>query len=113
MIAPESELIISYEGPGRAGELWGGTQVYFVVDRPQQPAREIAILLNDAAAASLAEQLGVGDDESFRVHAARSAGEAWIRKLVETGVHLAPSIFISAGTLREHPELVEAVRAAQ
>lgn len=112
MTAPESELIISYEGPGTGGELWGATQAYFVVDRPHQPAREVAILLNDAAAVMLAEQLGAEDTEEFRAKAARAAGEAWIRKLIETGVHLAPSIFVSAGTLREHPELVEAVRAA-
>lgn len=112
MTAPESELIIAYEGPGTAGEFWGATQAYFVVERPHQPAREVAILLNDAAAEALARQLGVEDTTEFREKAARAAGEAWIRKLLESGVHLAPSVFISAGTLREHPELVEAVRAA-
>ncbi len=106
-----AEAAIRYHGPGEGGELWGGTQADFVIEWPGQPDREVAVLLQHAAAAELAGAAGMDDGDAFRDHAARLAGAAWLAARVARGERPDSFAVISAATLRERPELVEAVRA--
>jgi len=108
--AASSATTISYHGPGAAAELWGGTQADFVLDWPSRPAREVAVLLQDAAAAALAEAAGAENGPDFRNAAARAVGEAWLEAQVERQGRLDSVVVISAATLAERPELVAVAR---
>ncbi len=111
MNAAPGTTTIRYHGPGEGAELWGGTQVDFVVDWPGRHAKEVAILLQDAAAAALARAISASDGEDFRNAAARAVGEAWLAAKVTRQGRLDSFVVISAATLNERPELVEAARA--
>ena len=102
---------IRYQGPGEGGELWGGTQADFAIVRPGRPDREVAVLLQHAAAAELARAAGADDGDEFRARAASLAGAAWLSALAASGERPDSFAVISAATLRERPELAEAVRA--
>ena len=108
--APETATI-RYHGSGDGAELWGGTQADFVVDWPGRPAKEVAILLQDAAAAELAQVSSASDGADFRIAAARAVGEAWLAAQVAQQERLDSFVVISTATLGERPELVEAARA--
>lgn len=110
MTAASGTTTISYHGPGDAAELWGGSQADFVLDWPSRPAREVAVLLQNAAAAALAEAAGSADDAEFRAAAARAVGEAWLAAQVERGGRIDSVVVISAATLAERPELVAVAR---
>ena len=112
MTAPAAEATIRYEGPGDGAELWGGTQADFVIDWPHRPAKEVAVLLQDGAAAELLREDGSPDLARARAEAARLIGEAWLRAQVARDGHLDSIVVISAATLRERPELVDSVRTA-
>lgn len=111
MSAAAADASVRYQGPGEGGELWGGTQAGFVIVRPGRPDREVAVLLQHAAAAELARAAGADDGDEFRARAARLAGAAWLSARTAHGERPDSFAVISAATLRERPELVEAVRA--
>ena len=109
--APDTAAVtIRYHGPGDGAELWGGTQADFVLDWPGRPAREVAVLLQDAAAAALAEAASAGDGPAFREAAARAVGEAWLEAQSERGARIDSIAVISAATLAERPELLAVAR---
>ena len=110
MSAALETTTIRYLGPGEGGELWGGTQAGFILDWPGRPAREVAILLQDAAAAVLAQAASADGDAEFRAAAARAVGRAWLEAQVERQGRVDPVIVISAATLTERPELVAVAR---
>ncbi len=111
--APERELIIRYEGTGSgAHEIYGGTQANFLVGGGPWPgAREIAVMLNDPAAAMLAEAAGAENTDGFRAEAARKVGVAAVRERFQRLGSVDSVVVVSRATLEEHPELIEAVRA--
>lgn len=110
MSAASGTTTISYLGPGDGAELWGGTQVDFVLDWPRRPAREVAVLLQDAAAEALAQAASAEDGPDFRGAAARAVGEAWLEAQVEREGRIDSVVVISAATLAERPELVAVAR---
>lgn len=111
MSAALPDVTIAFEGMARGGaELWGTTQADFVISRPGHAAKECAVLLNDAAAAYLAEQTGRENTAFFRAQAARAAGEALVHATVETGGALASIVMVARATLVERPALVAACR---
>ncbi len=111
MSAAPAPATIRYHGPGDGAELWGGTQADFVLDWPGRPAREVAILLQDAAAAALAEAAAAEDGPAFRAEAARAVGEAWLEARAARGERIDSVAVISAATLAERPELAAVARA--
>lgn len=110
MSAASETTTIRYHGSAAGAELWGGTQADFVLDWPGRPAREVAILLQDAAAAALARAASAEDGPDFRAAAARAAGEAWLRAQVERQGRIDSVVVISAATLAERPELLAVAR---
>ena len=110
MSAASAPTTISYHGPGAGAELWGGTQADFVLDWPRRPAREVAVLLQDAAAEALAQAASAEDGPDFRAAAARAVGEAWLEAQVERQGRIDSMVVISAATLAERPELVAVAR---
>ncbi|MEX0784920.1 MAG: hypothetical protein WD557_19980 [Dehalococcoidia bacterium] len=110
--APETELLVRYEGTGSgAHEIWGGTQANFLVAANGWPgAREVAVMLNDPAAALLAESAGAENTDEFRAEAANRVGEAVIRERHRRLGHVDAVVTVSRATLEEHPELLEAVK---
>jgi hypothetical protein len=110
--APGAELTIGYEGAGSgAHEIWGGTQANFLVaGGPWPGAREIAVMLNDPAAAMLAEGVGAENTDEFRAEAARRVGEAALRERFGRLGTIDSVVVISRATLEERPELMEAAR---
>ncbi|MCC6388903.1 MAG: hypothetical protein IT302_16140 [Dehalococcoidia bacterium] len=101
---------VSFEGYGEAPEIWGSMQANFLVTQHGHHAQETAVLLNDPAAAYLAEILGQPDNDEFRRQAARHVGQLWLEKLVDEGVHLAPAVTISRGALEADAAFVERVK---
>ena len=110
MSAASATTTIRYHGPGEGAELWGGTQADFVLDWPGRPAREVAILLQDAAAAALAGAASAEDGPDFRTAAARAVGEAWLQAQAERRGRIDSISIISAATLAERPELMAVAR---
>ncbi len=110
MSAASATTTIRYHGPGEGAELWGGTQADFVLDWPGRPAREVAILLQDAAAAALAGAASAEDGPDFRAVAARAVGEAWLQAQAERRGRIGSISVISAATLAERPELMAVAR---
>ena len=110
MSAASATTTIRYHGPGDGAELWGGTQADFVLDWPNRPAREVAVLLQDAAAEALAQAASADNGPDFRAAAARAVGEAWLEAQVERQGRIDSMVVISAATLAERPELVAVAR---
>ena len=111
MSAASATTTIRYHGPGDGAELWGGTQADFVLDWPNRPAREVAVLLQDAAAEALAQAASADNGPDFRAAAARAVGEAWLEAQVERQGRIDSIVVISAATLAERPELVAVARS--
>ena len=111
MSAASATTTIGYHGPGDAAELWGGTQADFVLDWPNRPAKEVAVLLQDAAATALAEAASAENTPEFRNAAARAIGEARLETQVERQGRIDSMVVISAATLAERPELVAVARS--
>ena len=111
MSAATGATTVTYHGPAEGAELWGGTQADFVLDAPRSPAREVAILLQDAAAEALAQAAASQDSPEFRGAAAQAVGEAWLAAQIERQGRIGSVIVISAATLKERPELVAVARS--
>ncbi len=110
MSAASATTTIRYHGPGEGAELWGGVQADFVLDWPGRPAREVAVLLQDAAASVLAAAASTEVTPEFRTAAARAVGEAWLEAQVQRQGRIDSISVISAATLAERPELVAVAR---
>ncbi len=110
--AKSPEVAIRYEGQGVGTEIWGCTQANFLVAAPGQHAREVAVLLNDAAASYLAAELGATNDEEFRAVAVRHVGEWWLARKVAEGGHLDSVVMLSRAALEASPPLLAALKKA-
>jgi hypothetical protein len=106
------EVVIRYEGGGVGTELWGCTQANFLVAAPGQHAREVAVLLNDAAAAYLAAELGADNDEHFRAKVVRHVGEWWLQRKIAEGGHLDSVLMVSRAALEASPPPLPALKKA-
>ncbi|MGH2611176.1 MAG: hypothetical protein ACRDHF_19010 [Tepidiformaceae bacterium] len=108
----EGGLTVQYEGIGSgAHEIWGGTQANFMVRGGMMAGgREVAVMLNDPAAAFLAEAVGAENTDDFRHEAAAKVGAAAIRERYERIGRVESIVTVSRATLEEHPALVEALR---
>ena len=104
------EARVEFESIGTATEIWGGTQANFVVHRPGQHGKEVAIVLNAPAARYLAEALGQDDTLAFQESATRRVGQAWLERVVALGGHADSVIFISKAFLEREPGLLDALR---
>ena len=112
MSAPTAEATIRYLGPGDGAELWGGTQADFVIDWPHRARpRRSRFSSRTQPPARWRRPRGGLDTADSRVEAARVVGEAWLSAQVARERHLDSLVVISAATLRERPELVDAVRS--
>ncbi len=106
------EVTIRYEGPGVGTELLAMTQANFLVARPGHAAKELAVMINDAAMEFLVEQLGGTNDRHFRDSAARVAGRIWIERHVPRVGRLEPLLVVSRATFDEDPGFADAIKAA-
>ncbi|MEZ4481292.1 MAG: hypothetical protein R3B97_09075 [Dehalococcoidia bacterium] len=77
----ETDLTIEFQRFTPGADLLGATQANFSIDRPGIHAKELSILLNNPAAAYIAEIVGRENTPAFREEAARIAGKAWLRRL--------------------------------
>lgn len=111
-LSTDSDAVISYEGPGEFDELIGGTQANFLVRRPGHVAREVAVVLNNNAAAALAAELETENTEAFRTSAASILGVRAIEQTISRFGRIDGLINLGAASLREDPSLVAAAREA-
>ncbi len=105
--AAPSEFTVRYDGSAVGTEIWGMTQANFLVQTPGRNPKEVAVMLNDAAARVLARELGQEDTPDFRREAAHHAGQYFVQKLVDTGKHLWSAITLSEGVLDEYPDILD------
>lgn len=110
--APETGLVIRYEGPGVGTELWGGTQANFQVFQPGAHAKEFAVLLQDAAAAQLASAAEAEDTPEFRERAARVVGALWLTRMIGAGRHVDPVAVLSRAAIDQAAGFLDEARAA-
>ena len=110
-MATGADILVRYEGIGSGvGELWGATQANFLVSGGQLPAgKEVAVMLNDPAAAMLAEAAGAENTPEFRAIAAQRVGEAAIRQEYGRTGRVAAIVTVSRMTLESQPALLEAL----
>lgn len=87
---------IQFEGIREGGEFWGGTQADFLLVPEAGAKREVCVVLTDAAAAALASAKTSENDAAFRAHAARSAGAAYLEKVLAEGRQVPPSVVVTA-----------------
>ena len=111
MTTSSSEATIVYEGPGPGAELWGGTQAKLQrgLAAPRRPARSPSSSTTPPPSSSPRPSASRTTRTSASTPPGESA-EAWIRERLAAGGRLDALVFISAGTLREQPSLVDAVR---
>jgi hypothetical protein len=102
---------ITFLGFAEGAEILGAIQADFGVDLPNGRTKELSVLLNEPAAAYLAERLGMEPSETFRESAAKASGVAWVRKCLAQNRRLDSITFVSKSLLEEHGDLVEAIRA--
>ena len=102
---------ITFEGITRGSEIFGATQANFSVERPGLHAKETSILLNAPAAAYLATATGSPDDDAFRDHAARIAGEVWLEDLLANSLHIDSIYFLTKAAIEARPAILERLRA--
>jgi hypothetical protein len=109
--APQAaDVEVRYEGAGTATEIWGSSQANFLVSSPGHHAREVAVLLNDAAAAYLAAELGRADDHDFREQAARLVGQIWLERKAAEGGQIDAVVMVSRHLLESAPGCVPALK---
>ena len=106
----DTDLTIEFEGFTPGADVFGATQANFSIDRPGIHAKELSILLNSPAAAYLAETLGRENTPAFHEEAARVAGAAWVRRLLDAGHRPESVIFLSRSTLDGAPDFVESLK---
>ena len=78
-----NDATIVFEGITRGSELLGATQASFSVDRPRRHAKETSVLLNDPAAAYLASESGLPNDDAFKAHIVQGIGYRRRRQRLE------------------------------
>ena len=104
------EATVEFESIGTATEILGGTQANFVVHRPGQHGKEVAVVLNTPAAKYVAEALGRPDTPEFRESATRRLGQAWLERVLARGEHADSVVFLSKAILEREPILIDALR---
>jgi len=107
----DTELTIEFERFTPGADLLGATQANFSIDRPGIHAKELSILLNNPAAAYIAEIVGRENTPAFREEAAIIAGKAWLRRLLDAGQHPDSIIFLSRSALDGAPDFVETLKS--
>lgn len=107
----ETDLVIEFEGFTPGAEFLGSTQANFSVDRPGIHAKELSVLLNNPAAAQIAQLVGRENTPEFREEAARVVGKAWIRQLLNEGHRPESILFLSKATLDENPAFTESLKS--
>ena len=112
MSTAEDGAMVSFEGGGVGTELWGMTQANFLVHLPRRHSKEVAIMLNDAAAVALATELGVDNTSAFRSEAAERVGRYIVERRAKSGHHLDSAITVSAADLANEPGLLESLKLA-
>ncbi len=108
--AADSGFTIRYEGPGTGTEIWGMTQANFSLGIPGRHAKECAILLNDAAAAYIAKELGREDVPEERQALATAVGIYLLEQRAAAGGHIDSVVTVSVALLQEHPDIIEHLR---
>ena len=101
--------LIRFEGFGVGTEIWGSTQANFAVVLPGRHTKETAILLNDPAAALIAEGAATEITPEFREAAARAAGEVLLEELVRSDSHIPSLISVSRALMEAEPGLRERI----
>ena len=104
--------MVRFEGIAPGTEIWGGTQADFTIQAEGRTAKEAAVLLNDPAAAILAEAVGRENTEDFRADAAKAAGTVIFEREAAHGGDIESLVMVSKAYLETHPELLERVKAA-
>lgn len=107
-----AELRIQYEGAGAGTEIWGMTQANYLVAVPGGAAREVAVMVNDAAGAFLAERYQQENSPEFRKDLSRVVGRLWIEAFHEHHGHVGPLLVISRATFGEQPGLLAEIDRA-
>jgi len=102
-----SEVIVRYDGGAVGTEIWGMTQANFLVRLPGANAKDVAVMLNDAAARVLAKALEQEDTPEFRRAAVEHAGAYLVEKLANSGRYFSSALNLSEGVLDENPDILE------
>lgn len=92
---------VHFEGIRDGGEFWGGTQADFLLVPEAGAKREVSVVLTDAAAATLAAAKASENDAEFRAEAARSAGVAYLEKVLAEGRQVQASTVVTADMVAE------------
>ncbi|MGI8925130.1 MAG: hypothetical protein ACR2HN_00620 [Tepidiformaceae bacterium] len=107
------ELRIQYQGHGAtASDIWGMTQANFLVHFPGAASKEVAVMVNDAAAGFLAARYAQENTLDFRQSLARVVGRLWIEGYHRQFGHAGSVLTISRATFDEQPGLLAAVDGA-
>lgn len=104
--AAGDDLALTYQGPGISTEIWGVTQVNFIIAVPGRHARELAVDVGLPVGAFMAEQLGVENTEEFRVVAARALGECHLHQQHAQGHQIDSVEAISVDFIKKDPDLL-------
>ncbi|MFN0146324.1 MAG: hypothetical protein ACKVT1_07430 [Dehalococcoidia bacterium] len=104
------QATVEFESIGTATEILGGTQANFVVHRPGQHGKEVAVVLNVPAATYAAKAVGVADTPEFQESATRRLGQAWLERVLARGEHADSVVFLSRAILEREPGLIDALR---
>ena len=107
-----ADLRIQYEGAGSGTDIWGMTQANYLVAVPGGAAREVAVMVNDAASAFLAERYEEPANPEFRRNLVRVVGRLWIAAFHEHHGHLPPLLVISRATFAEQRGLLAEIDRA-
>ena len=113
MTAMEAQPTVRYEGGSAGTEIWGMTQANFLIAVPGRHAKEAAVNLTDAAAISLAKELGKADSTEFRKETARRIGASFLASVVAAGLPVESISIASEGFLEDHPELLTELHGAE
>jgi hypothetical protein len=106
-----TELPVKFLGLAAGAEILGAIQADFAIDPPHGHARELSVLLNEPAAAFLAQHLGVEDTPEWRQRAAQEVGAAWLRYAFERGRKLDSITFLSKALLEANPDFLASLKA--
>ena len=104
-------VMVRFEGIAAGTEIWGGTQADFTIQADGRTAKEAAVILNDPAAALLAEALGREDTEEFREAAAQAAGRAVFEAEARKDPAVDSLVMVSKAYLDTNPAILDRIKA--
>ncbi len=111
MTAVTEPAMVRFEGIASGTEIWGGTQADFTIQAEGWPAKEAAVLLNDPAAALLAEAVGRENTEEFRNAAAEAAGRVVFELEAAKRGSIDSLVMVSKAYFDLNPGVFERVKA--